>query len=90
MYCYLLYLVFSTDIPGAFIGSAALKIDSFTLHRQLGLRISNDATNIVKDLGNNNISEKLRDRITAWKHVLSFMIDEISQVSAMLLSQICT
>ena len=90
MYCYLLYLVFSTDIPGAFIGSAALNIDSFTLHRQLGLRISNDATNIVKDLGNNNISEKLRDRITAWKHVLSFMIDEISQVSAMLLSQICT
>ena len=74
---------------GAFTGSAALNINSFTLHSQLGLRITNDVKNIVKNLGNTNISEKTRDRIKAWIHVLSFMIDEISQVAAILLSQIC-
>ena len=74
---------------GAFIGSAALNIESLTLHSQLGLRILNNNKNSTNQIGNMNITQNKRDKIKAWIHVLSLMIDEISQISAVLLSQIC-
>ena len=70
---------------GAFMGSASLNIGSFTLHSQLGLKISKDP----KNLGNTNVTQNQRDKIDEWLHVLSLMMDEISQIAAALLSQIC-
>ena len=73
---------------GAFMGFAALNIESFTLHSQLGLRIANNSKKTIKCLGNTNISQNKRDKINAWINVISLMIDEISQISAALLLQI--
>ena len=75
---------------GAFTGSASLNINTLTLHSQLGLSIVNDVKDITRNWGNMNISENKRDKINAWLPVLSLMIDEISQIAAILLSQICT
>ena len=59
-----------------------------TLHSQLGLRILNNGKNNVNQVGNMNITQSKRDKIKAWIHVLSLMIDEIYQISGALLSQI--
>ena len=75
---------------GAFTGGASLNINTLTLHSQLGLSIVNDVKDITRNWGNMNISENKRDKINAWRSVLSLMIDEISQIAAILLSQICT
>ena len=75
---------------GAFTGGVSLNINTLTLHSQLGLSIVNDVKDVSKNWGNMNISESKRDKIDAWLSVLSLMIDEISQIAAILLSQICT
>ena len=71
------------------MGYAALNIESFTLHSQLGLTIANNSKKAIQNLGNTNISQNKRDKINAWINVISLMIDEISQISAALLVQIC-
>ena len=74
---------------GAFMGYAALNIGSFTLHSQLGLAIANNSIKTIKNLGNSNISQNKHDKKNVWINVISLMIDEISQISAALLIQIC-
>ena len=48
----------------------------------------NNNKNSVNQVGNMNITQNKRDKINEWVNVLSLMIDEISQISGALLSQI--
>ena len=48
---------------GAFIGSAALNIESLTLHSQLGLRILNNSKSSANNVGNMNITKSKRDKM---------------------------
>ena len=74
---------------GSFTGNAALNINAFTLHSQLGLKMLRDKKDLIKDLGKTTISKKTREAISDWLPILSLLIDEISQTSSSLLSQIC-